>query len=145
VNEAQRQHYERFGKVSIHYPRYVLDADDGDFRRAMADNDEQVAMTIAAWERQEVSSPASGVRPGSAKRTENHGQISRPVASATSRFLRSSAGLKIVRGWPCEVDAAPLRGRDGDAESREERPIGVLSAPGGFRRRVGAGKNPSKS
>jgi hypothetical protein len=25
----------------------------------------------------------------------------------------SSARLKIVRGWPCEVDAAPLRGRDG--------------------------------
>jgi hypothetical protein len=53
VNEAQRHHYERFGKVSIHYPRYVLDAYDGDFRRAMADDDEQVAMTIAAWERQQ--------------------------------------------------------------------------------------------
>ena len=25
------------------------------------------------------------------------------------RFSRSSARLKIVRGWPCEVDAAPLR------------------------------------
>jgi len=53
VNEAQRQHYERFGKVSTHYPRYVLEAYDGDFRRAMADNDEQVALTIAAWETQQ--------------------------------------------------------------------------------------------
>jgi hypothetical protein len=53
VDEGQRQHYERFRKVSIHYPRYVLDAYRGDFRRAMAHNDEQVAMTIAAWERQQ--------------------------------------------------------------------------------------------
>jgi len=53
VNEAQRQHYERFGKVSTNYPRYVLAAYDGDFRRAMADNDEQVAVTIAAWEKQQ--------------------------------------------------------------------------------------------
>jgi len=52
VDEGQRQHYERFRKVNIHYPRYVLDAYRGDFRRAMAHNDEQVAMTIAAWERQ---------------------------------------------------------------------------------------------
>ena len=52
MDEGQRQHYERFRKVNIHYPRYVLDAYRGDFRRAMAHNDEQVAMTIAAWERQ---------------------------------------------------------------------------------------------
>lgn len=53
VNEDQRQHYERFRKVSIHYPRYVLEAYRGDFRRAMGHNDEQVAVTIAAWERQQ--------------------------------------------------------------------------------------------
>src|SRR6266480_718869 len=40
VDEGQRQHYERFRKVSIHYPRHVLDAYGGDFRRAMAHNDE---------------------------------------------------------------------------------------------------------
>jgi hypothetical protein len=53
VDESQRQHYERFRKVSLHYPRLVLGAYSGDFRRAMAHNDEQVAMTIAAWERQQ--------------------------------------------------------------------------------------------
>ena len=31
-----------------------------------------------------------------------------------------------VRGWPCEVDAAPLRGRDGESESRRRPRIGVL-------------------
>jgi hypothetical protein len=39
--------------------------------------------------------------------------ISRAVTSASTRLSRSSARLKIVRGWPCEVEAAPLRGRDG--------------------------------
>jgi hypothetical protein len=53
VNEDQRQHYERFRKLSIHYPRYVLEAYGGDFRRAKAHSDEQVAMTVAAWERQQ--------------------------------------------------------------------------------------------
>jgi hypothetical protein len=53
VNDDQRQHYERFRKLSIHYLRYVLEAYGGDFHRAMADNDEQVATTIAAWERQQ--------------------------------------------------------------------------------------------
>jgi hypothetical protein len=32
---------------------------------------------------------------------------SRAVASATTRLPRSSAWRKIVRGWPCEGDAAP--------------------------------------
>jgi len=53
VNEDQRQHYEPFRKLSIHYPRYVLEAYGGDFRRAKAHSDEQVAMTVAAWERQQ--------------------------------------------------------------------------------------------
>ena len=54
VNEHQRQHYERVRKVSIHYPRYVLEAYRGDFRRAMGHNDQQVAMSIAAWQRQQA-------------------------------------------------------------------------------------------
>src|ERR671930_107209 len=37
--------------------------------------------------------------------------ISRAVTSARTRLSRSSARRKIVRGWPCEVDVAPLRGR----------------------------------
>ena len=39
--------------------------------------------------------------------------ISRAVTSASTRLSCSSARRKIVREWPCEVDAAPLRGRDG--------------------------------
>ncbi len=53
VNESQRGHYERFRKVNIHYPRRVLQAYGGDLRRAMADNDGQVALMVAAWERQQ--------------------------------------------------------------------------------------------
>ena len=52
MNEDQRQHYERFRKLGIHYPRYVLEAYGGDSRRAMGHDDEQVAMTIASWETQ---------------------------------------------------------------------------------------------
>jgi hypothetical protein len=37
--------------------------------------------------------------------------IARVVTSARTRLPRSSARRKIVRGWSCEVDAAPLRGR----------------------------------
>ena len=33
--------------------------------------------------------------------------ISRAVTSASTRLSCSSARLKMVRGWPCEVDAAP--------------------------------------
>jgi hypothetical protein len=62
VNEGQRQHYERFRKVSIHYPRDVLAAYHGDFRRAMAHTDEQVAATIVAWRGSRVA--ASRARPG---------------------------------------------------------------------------------
>ena len=35
----------------------------------------------------------------------------RAVTSASTRLPRSSARRKIVRGWPCEVDVAPPRGR----------------------------------
>jgi hypothetical protein len=49
--------------------------------------------------------------------------ISRAVTSASRRFSRSSARRKIVRGWPCEVDAPPLRGRDGrESLSASQRP-----------------------
>jgi hypothetical protein len=35
------------------------------------------------------------------------------VASATTRFPRSSARRKIVRGWPCEGRRCSSPGRDG--------------------------------
>src|SRR5205807_1026642 len=43
------------------------------------------------------------------------------VASETSRFPRSSARRKTVRGWPCEVDVSPPRGRDGESQSRRRK------------------------
>jgi hypothetical protein len=55
--------------------------------------------------------------PVGTKRTEKHGQISRAVASATSRLSCSSARRKI-RGWPWEVDAAPPWGRRRRAQSK---------------------------
>jgi hypothetical protein len=53
MNESQRRHYERFSKVNLHYPGRVLHAYGGDLRRAMTDTDEQVDVTVAAWERQQ--------------------------------------------------------------------------------------------
>jgi hypothetical protein len=40
----------RFRKVSTRYARCVAEAYEGDLERAMADTDEQVAATVAAWE-----------------------------------------------------------------------------------------------
>jgi hypothetical protein len=45
------EHSERFRKVSNGYPRAVAQAYDRDLARAMRDSDEQVAATVAAWER----------------------------------------------------------------------------------------------
>jgi hypothetical protein len=60
--------------------------------------------------------------------------ISLAVAPATSRFPRSSAHRKIVRGWACEVDLAPLRGRDDEASLKRHSPTrggGSPKAPAG--------------
>jgi hypothetical protein len=32
---------------------------------------------------------------------------------------RGHDAVRVVRGWPCEVDGAPLRGRDGEGTPRE--------------------------
>ena len=44
-------HSLRFRQVSNRYPRRVAEAYGGDIARAAADSDEQVAATVAAWER----------------------------------------------------------------------------------------------
>jgi hypothetical protein len=49
--ETRRRHAERFRKVSNRYPRRVAEACGLDLERAAADTDEQVAATVAAWER----------------------------------------------------------------------------------------------
>jgi hypothetical protein len=73
-----------------------------------------------------ASSCSPPARSTQAPRRSSTRPISRAVTSARTRLPRSSARRKIVRGWPCEVDAAPPRGRDGEASlerskrSREE-------------------------
>jgi hypothetical protein len=50
--ERRRRHSERFRKVGgMRYPRRVAEAYEQDLNRAMADTDEQVAATVAAWEK----------------------------------------------------------------------------------------------
>jgi hypothetical protein len=53
LEEAHRRqlHATRFRKVSNRYPRRVAEAYDGDLVRAAAESDEQVAASVAAWER----------------------------------------------------------------------------------------------
>jgi hypothetical protein len=51
------RHSQRFRKVSNRYPRRVAEAYGLDLERAAADSDEQVAATVADWER------AHGVEP----------------------------------------------------------------------------------
>ena len=46
-----RRHSLRFRRVSNRYPRRVAEAYERDLDRALADSDEQVAATVAAWER----------------------------------------------------------------------------------------------
>lgn len=50
--DLRRQHSERFREISTRYPRRVAEAYDGDIARAAADDDETVAATVAAWERE---------------------------------------------------------------------------------------------
>jgi hypothetical protein len=45
------RHTKRFRRVSTRYPRRVAEAYGGDLGQAMADNDAQVAATVAAWEK----------------------------------------------------------------------------------------------
>ena len=48
-DERSKHHSKRFRKVSNLYPRTVALAYDGELDQAMADSDEQVAATVAAW------------------------------------------------------------------------------------------------
>jgi hypothetical protein len=68
--DAQRvAHSERFRKVSTRYPRRVAEAYEGDLDRAMADSDEQVAATVAAWETRQGLTPRDWSAVGAAERT----------------------------------------------------------------------------
>lgn len=50
-DDPRDRHSERFRAVSTRYPRRVAEAYAGDIARAAADDDAQVADTVAAWER----------------------------------------------------------------------------------------------
>jgi len=52
IDPGALAHAERFRRVSTRYPRRVAEAYGGDLARAMADTDEIVAATVAAWERE---------------------------------------------------------------------------------------------
>ncbi len=56
INAALR-HSNRFRRVSTGYPRRVAEAYNGDLESAAADSDEQVAETVAAWERRRGLEP----------------------------------------------------------------------------------------
>ncbi len=62
------RHSERFRDVSTRYPRRVAEAYDGDLDRAMADSDEQVTATVAAWERANGLAPRDWRAVGAAER-----------------------------------------------------------------------------
>jgi hypothetical protein len=49
--DVVNRHVLRFSQVANRYPRRVAEAYGGDLERAAADSDQQVAATVAAWER----------------------------------------------------------------------------------------------
>jgi hypothetical protein len=72
VDDSRRQHSERFRKVSTRYPRRVAEAYDLDLERAAADGDEQVAATVAAWERAHGLEPRDWAAIGAEERDEEN-------------------------------------------------------------------------
>jgi hypothetical protein len=63
-------HSQRFRKVSTRYPLCVTEAYGGDTARAAADSDEQVAVTVAAWEREQGLEPRDWQAIGREERDE---------------------------------------------------------------------------
>jgi hypothetical protein len=61
-------HTERFRKVSPRYPRRVAEAYGGNLERALADSDEEVAATVAAWEQAHGLDPRDWSAVGAAER-----------------------------------------------------------------------------
>ncbi len=60
----------RFRTVGTRYPRRVTEAYDGDQARAMAESDEQVAATVAGWERRQGLDPRDWPSIGAYERAE---------------------------------------------------------------------------
>ena len=64
------RHTERFRRVSTLYPRCVALAYDRDLARAAAASDEDVAATVAAWEREAGDVPRDWPAIGREERDE---------------------------------------------------------------------------
>ena len=71
--DTRTRHCERFRAVSTRYPRRVAAAYDRDLERAMADSDEQVAATVAVWERKHDLAPRDWRAVGVAERDDEVG------------------------------------------------------------------------
>lgn len=63
-------HSERFRKVANRYPRRVAEAYGGDIARAALDSDDEVAATVAGWERQHGLRPWDWPATGAHERDE---------------------------------------------------------------------------
>jgi hypothetical protein len=70
MGDAAEDHSLRFRKVSNRYPRRVAEAYGGDIVRAARDSDEQVAATVAEWERSQGMIPRDWRAIGSGEREE---------------------------------------------------------------------------
>jgi len=68
---AQLAHTVRFRKVSTLYPRLVAEAYGDDIAQAAADSDEQVAATVAQWERDQGHEPRDWVAIGGEERADH--------------------------------------------------------------------------
>jgi hypothetical protein len=64
-------HSERFRRISTRYPRRVAEAYAGDIARAAADSDEQVAATVANWERAQGFGPVDWQAIGAEERDDD--------------------------------------------------------------------------
>ena len=72
----KNEHSARFRKVSNRYPRRVAEAYRGDLSRAMGDSDDQVAATVATWEKNAGIEPVDWAAVGGAERGEPAGRAS---------------------------------------------------------------------
>ncbi|MBA3400625.1 MAG: hypothetical protein H0U05_01415 [Actinobacteria bacterium] len=72
--ELAGRHSDRFRKVSNRYPRRVAEAYEGDLERALTESDEQVATTVAAWERDQGLSAQDWPGYGRWERNEPEGK-----------------------------------------------------------------------
>ena len=88
---AEGRHSDRFRKVSNRYPLRVTEAYEGDLERAMADSDEQVAATVATWERHRGLQPRDWAAIGAAEREPSDDDAATQAAIEAEREARDAA------------------------------------------------------